>query len=557
MQHHTLKSKLLSKETLILLVLLFIIVAVRGYYYSGPIFGNVQDEGIYLNIIAQGSYFHNYQNFSAYRHANFSNVEQSIFNPADIFAFYLGFTGPEIVLMDLFGFSVKLILYYVIFTSVIEGLFVFLIIRYLSGLKGAIVGTLLFAFIPIDVLFSTHVFPLVPAAALVAAAAYLFIRSEDAQKLKNRYLLSLGTGFLIGLAYLNNPIGLILMFFLIVYGIIMLIFDKKNRKHIVISYAAIFFGAFIAFSITGVYFYLLSGHFLLYPMTEHSVFINQLKQSPPLLVNAAPGIVLQFPDGNPTDYIFQVLRVLKIQTYIPTKFNLLNFSDAFYVVALLSPVLLLKKVKKGRFFIGMFVFNILFLTFFFTNVQIANGKLNLLEVAHEPMYATMLTMPAIVTIGLASENLLNRKSWLLKAFVAALVISVIVFGIIQLNYDVMIYRNTIYDVHALINYIQHNPNETYYSNFYIGSETNIIMGFGNVRFMRSCNSSYIQSVSNQTPEANLRFVSGGALSMDMDPNIISDWDRCLEANLTALNYSVKYVVLDPSPPYEPLQIWAK
>lgn len=328
-----------------------------------------------------------------------------------------------------------------------------------------------------------------------------------------------------------------------------------------------FLSAFIAFSITGVYFYLLSGNFLLYPTMEHVVFLEQFAEYPlpQAIVNVVPGVVLRFQWWyEPTDYIFLLLRVLESQN-IPTEFNLLNFSDAFYVIVLLSPMLLLRKVKKGRFFVGMFVFYVLFLTFFFTNVQISNGKLVLFEVAHAPMYATVLTLPAMVLIGIASEKLLNSKGVLLKAFVAALVLSVIVFGVIQLNYDMMIYRNTIYDVHALINYVEQNPNETYYAHPYIARESDIIMGNNietiaesrPVSYMTSCNLSYIRSISNETLVKNLRFVSGGALPMDVPPMFIHGWDVCMEENLAAMNYSVIYNVTNPSPPYDPLKIWAK
>ncbi len=503
---------------------MLLILGVRLYYYSGPIFANTQDEGIYLNMYASALIFGNPVGFSQYRGIDLSNFSQCLCNPADIFQFYTGFIYPEMLLLKIFGFSVNLAIYYVILASIIEGLFIFLIIERISSIRPAVLGTVLFAFLPIDVLFSTHVQPLVPAMMFVTISTYAFIIASEGNN-KAYYLYS---GIFAGLAYITNPLGALLLVFLFLICIIRVLKKIKrqdawgNTKNLLFLIA----GFLAAYSLVGVAYLAETGNFFLYPSVNHAVYLLQEATQPQLTYCISHSLCLDYDVGYPSLYL-SMLGNLPITTIDP---YLRYFAISAY---LLIPLAILGVVSKKRNrwmlpFILMFIFYLLAIMFFPANLSIKNGVATYYPIDEQPYIATILTLPLIVITALGMEALLKNKRTMLALIVIAVISAAIAYDITSLNGDVGYYVASMYTMHSFINYVSVHPNGQYYANFLFSGEANLVSGYKyNIHSLGNCSSEYLKSLSNNT-----YVVTGGTVSLDISPQYVQGFDNCVIPNLT-------------------------
>ncbi len=536
-------------EVLIVIALLALVLAVRLYYFTGPIFANTQDEGIYLNLLSQAVVRNNPVSFSQYRNVNFSNSSQGLLNPADIPSFYAGLLYPEIFLLSTFGFSSSLAIYYIIFNSLIEALFIFLILKEISTTRAAIIGTVLFAFFPLDVIFSNHIQPLVPAMALVTAATYMFIKSENDKKSSSRTKLAYYsvTGFLVGLGYLTNPLALLLGIFIILFEIFKLLKDTGNFKSIAVKLAFVLIGFMIAFSITGVYYYTQSGNFLLYPMVDHASAVNNVLNQPKGTVLSYGDINFTRTDVQPFFYAPLIFDLSSFDQYHSSYFSLIGYLGMIFAV-----VIVLCKVRYGRFFACMLVLYYALLNLYPLAFVHAAGKLQVFLIYMEPMLTTPLTLPFIVIVALGLEFFFAKRRRVLTAIALLLIISTIILAVKDLNSDIGYYRNSVASIYSLEGFIASHSQNSFYAYPAIADEINDISGYRyNVRYLLQCNKNSINQLSANN---GTYLLTGGSISMDIDPQVIRSFSSCVQQNATA-NFTLVYTSNNPFDTISPVKIY--
>lgn len=510
-------------------LLMLLVLAVRLHYYSGPIFANTQDEGIYLDSYASAIIFHNPVTFAQYRNANLSNISGCLCNPADIFQFYVGFSYPEMLLLALSGFSAAVAIYYVIFTSLIEGLFIFLVLEKVSGTRAGAIGLALFAFLPADVLFATHVQPLVPAMMFVTIGAYAFVVAFE-RKRPEYYA---AAGFFSGLAYITNPVGALLAIFIAAALTVRMLLGMVNLRRYAFMLALFAAGFLAAYAIIGTVFLAESGNFLLYPSVTHAVYLYE-EATQPISAHCMSNICLDYVTGYP-QYYLRILAGLPtgIDTYIK------YYGIGFYIfVAAAAFMFFTRRNRWGVMFVAMFGFYLACIMLFPANIHFGNGTLTYYPIDEQPYVATILTLPLITVTALALDRLAGSGKRLIVVAAAVLLIAIIASDIIVLNSDIVYYRDSVYTLHAFVGYVESHPG-VYYANSLFASEANLLSGYRyNIESLGNCTESYISRLPD-----NASIVIGGTVSLDISPQYTQGFDKCVSGNMTG--YSVEDRIENP------------
>lgn len=550
-------------------LIVVLVIAVRLYFYTGPVFGNTLDELFYLNIISGCVRNGMCPNFSIYQNANFSNYSLVIFNPAVMFSFYGGFIYPEIFLGMLAGFSVESEIFYVIAMSAVEAVFLYLIIREISNERAALIGAVIFAFFPLNIIFSDQIQPFVPAMAMLTAGTYFWLRS-DAQlanfvhtrvrgaqeigRMKHSRLYQLLAGFFIGLGYLTNPIASSMMIFLVLLYAYRAIYRRFSLAGDGFGLSLIILGFVAAFSITGIYYLATSGNFLLYPDVERASVIN-IALTPgiyPTYVRLFGNVLLEFDSGSPLTYIGMLFNVFPGQIVEYTYFNLISFSILGYALPVFVAMLAFAKRFRYRgFFAAMLLFDLLLLFFFPDGWISLGGSFRLLMISDRLMYATLLVLPVTVVSALGIERMLESGRDCAKIAGAVVLAAIVIVSLYQQSYDSAFYRSSIYSMNMFDRFAAMHPNATYYASSFFANEANLLTDYKyNIAALNNCSAKSIASIGLQK---NAYFVVGGSLGLSLSPTYTDSFEECVLDNMTS-GYSVVFTANDAYPPYKRLMV---
>ena len=448
------------------------------------------------------------------------------------------------LLLTAFGYSANLAIYYVMFASVIEGLFIFLIIERISSTSAAIIGTVMFAFLPLDVLFATHVQPLVPAIMAVTISFYLFIVASEKDR-KLPYLLS---GIFAGLAFITNPLGAVLLLFLVLTLIVRLIRARgkaakraRYTNHLA-GLALVALGFFAAYAPIGMVYLTEADNFLLYPTMTHAVYAYRTAVSPTynyfcLTSNVCLVYIELYPP-----HFFYLLGDL------PVSYNYLRYfgMSAYAFVALAALCVFAGRNNRWLIpFILMFAFYLLALNAVPLQESYTNGVLLLYPMPEVEYLTTILTLPLIVVSALGLERLFKQKRPLLSAIAIVLLVAILAYDIIDLNHDIGFYRTSIAPVHYLVDYAASHPNETVYTEGTMSLAANLLSGYHySIQRLVNCSAAYLDALPK-----NAVISTGGTVGFALPPEQLASYDLCVAPNLTA--YKEAYSYGNPYDKYSP------
>lgn len=539
----------------VIALLVLLTLGMRLYYNSGPLFGNLQDEGIYLNIISQSVVFHSQPNFARFAGLNFSDYRQPEFNPANVFQFYVGFLYPEELLGYAFGFSTDVAVYYVIFTSLVGGVALFLVTDHVAGFRAATMASVIFAFMPLDVLFSSRVMPLVQTAALLSLAVFAFVKIETAKSEMGKLLYALLSGVLMGLAYLTHPEGVILLFFVFLYSVVLLAarFSRRLARRTALNLVLIATGFLLAYSAAGFYYLAASGNFLLYPLADHNVFLYQAATQPLSNVTVAHGLTLTYTTGTPESYLNLLFRAPFIATSLYLIYGMFYFSVIGYLFVAFAVILALAKGARYKwFFISMFFFYLAALSLMPTGMRFANGGIDLLVVNSADMYGEVLVLPAVVIVALGLDWLMARRRAVTTVLAAALIAAILIFSVIEMNGDAAFNRSSMSTVYSFLGFMRQHPGATFYGQPQFIGDAGMLTGqrdASNLRILPSCSPGFLGSLNDAY------IVTGGTASMELSYGVMEDFDSCVKANLT--DATLAFNAPNPFQPFLPLRIFYK
>jgi hypothetical protein len=374
--------------------------------------------------------------------------------------------------------------------------------------------------------------PLVPAAALITLATYFFIKAESVGNHNRKAVYSFVAGTLIGLAYITHPEGIILLFYIGLYGIASLvILDAKKKKFRELSDMLVFvvLGFLGGYSLMGFYYLFTVNNFLLYPIVDHTVFLFQAGTQPVYNVSVLNGLTLTYTTGEPGRYLNLITKT-QLTKSLYVEYGLFYFSILGFLAIVFAVILLFLKIKKSRFFIGMFAFYMIALSFMPTNIKTLKNGIDLLIVNSVAMYGVVLVLPVIIIVSLGIDYLISRKNAVFKYIAAGLIIAVIIFSLMDLNYDTTVYRNSLSTVYTVLNFINQHPNNIYYGNrLFVGE----IVQISNFKYLNTVLPLFNCSKPSVSKLNNTYIITGGTINIDMSPPIMHDFNNCLTKNLSS------------------------
>jgi hypothetical protein len=523
------------RNTIVTIVLIALLIsAVRAFYWTGPIFANSLDESGYFVMISQTAIYNRSFNFTQYNVADFGNVSVYPFTPPNVHQFYIGLLYPEIFLMKVFGYSTSLAIWYLIFNSVVEGVAIFLILDLIFSRRAAVIGGVLLAFFPIDVLFSTHLQPLVPMVAMMAVSIYLFLLADRRSSEKKRFVLPLYLlcGVFLGFAFWVNPLATVEIAFLSLIFIYRIARGGHALRDLS-RYAIVLVGAFAVYSVGGVMFLLQTGRFFLYPELYHIFFLWQVQNQPYIITHVIGNIFFKYTFGIWYFYL-PIIFNLPLHFYMPV---LRYFSIMTYVFIIACLVLLLKRNRWLGFFLLLFAVGFAFIELLPTGISFQGGNVYVYITNMSSYLATILTIPMIILIAMFLDTLMKSRRRYLVYMSFAILVAILVVDIVDLNQDTAFYSSTTFTVHALAGYVTAHPYNNYYATGGIAFETSVYTNFKYNIYAIGCNANVLYSTQNAL------VVIGGTVNMDLDPAVVQQFDTCISDNLTG--FSTIYTVNNP------------
>ena len=538
----------LNNRILLIAAIVILSLCVRLYYDPGPVY-QLGDEGIYLNILAQAIILHSHQSFSMYASTNFSNPLQGVFNPANVFKFYAGFIYPEVLFLKVVGYSAANVIYYVMLNSLVEAIFLFLTLELVAGRRAAAIGALLLAFLPLDVVLSVRVVPVIPMVTLLTIALYLFLRKEKSTSQKSRRSFSLFAGVFIGLAYLVHPEGIILLPILVLYLVFKGLRDRKEMLPEAESLGLVLLGAFLAFSITGIFYFINSGNFFLYPQVDHNVFLYQSATQNHANFTIGQAAILSYTTGTPYNYASMLLRTGLTAGIFSVEHNFFYFSILGYLAIAFGVFLAVSpKGKRERLFLCILVLYIAALSLLPTNIsRTPQGELVLLIVNSDAIYGSVLILPVVAIVAIGIDRLMSSRKRGLQVFAVILIVGCVAVSVMQLGYDSTAYRNSMQTVNDFVRYVSLHSDATFYAQPSFAQEALDISGYKyDIRPLFDCGNPGLVTQSQGY------LALGGTISITWAPGILQDYDNCVDGNLTGM--TVVYLANNPYDPGSPFEI---
>ncbi len=552
-------KKWTTRKVVLLLLLELLVLSVRLVTSPIPSYVSVGDEGIYMSIMYYNAYGGQSEGgiYRGFGGVNFGNINDSHFDPGVVFNFYDSFIYPEILIGDLFGVSATNAIAFVLLMSLVEALFAFLIIDHIAGTRSATLGMILLAFFPLDVVYSNYVQPFVPLAAFTAITLFFFVKSLDDKKGLAKY--ALAAGIFANIAYEANPWGLLDIMFIVAYLAATYVWSSAKGKRSVnlrvLAFSAL--GFLLTFSITGVYYFALSGNFFLYPAVDHNVFARQVY----LTWNQGSTLIgLPQPFGSyVVDYVFSAPNFY-VQTLLGgltgDGFQVYLLSVMLYLAIFGSIMALLKRVRKeikhALLFAAFFVVLLFALNFLPTAMVPVPGGLTVIGMAdHMYVYLEILALPIVIVSAVAIGWLFDRGG-ICRGIALAMIITALFGDFLSLSYDSAYYKAGLYSYIAFAGFYNQHKNATFYVNDQFGGNARFTVGgrAGNIVFVSTC-----QPVSTFADGSYL--VEGGTISISASPSLMQRMEDCY-ANFTR---NITPVYYEPNPfaayasPEPPLEIY--
>ncbi len=203
-------KKLKHRKSEIFLVLILIFAAfLRLIFFVGPC---CDDDVAYLN--------------SAYNIVKLNFVE---LHNGYSFAYRTMMILPMALSFKIFGISEFTASLYILLTSLGSIIVAFFIGKFLFNARVGIFASLLLAFYPLEVIYSTHIVPDIPVAFFMGLSVLVFLYAEKNEKDKF-YILS---GVTAGLAYLVKITAILIVPFILFYAIFLL---KRNKTKAILRF---------------------------------------------------------------------------------------------------------------------------------------------------------------------------------------------------------------------------------------------------------------------------------------------------------------------------------
>lgn len=164
---------------------------------------------------------------------------------AVVFPVRIGFLGVTAAFVKLLGYSEISLILYPFLASLLTVVLVYFLGRMWIGEKGALVGAFLYAVFPLDLVFSTQIYSDPPLTFLCVLSAFLFFLSYGKPEGRQRSLLFLLSGLVIGFAYLHKVTAGYYCLMFAMFGFL----EMARKKRILWDYGLLLLGFLSVFCV--------------------------------------------------------------------------------------------------------------------------------------------------------------------------------------------------------------------------------------------------------------------------------------------------------------------
>ena len=375
----------MKKTTILLLSLILILaLALRIIFFTG--FLGSDDLGYYDLA------YKIYQNHSG---KDLNSVQDGGFHSARI-----GIVYPAALFYSLFGVNRYSSILFPLASSMLSILLAFFAGRFFFGDKGGIVAALLLSIYPVNIFYSTILFPDLPSAFFASLGIFMFLKAED-EKTENSKtkLYYLASGIAIGIGYLIKELVLIVSLFFLAYAA----WKRKIKK----GYFLAALGFLLIFSLEAAY-----------NVSQHQSPLYRITQS----------------ESQSTDFVktyFYNYFGPKMWLRLFAHYPYVIFSDPqarfFYLLFFISFVYFAVKRKKEAYPL-LFWIGALFLYLNFGS----NSFSSYVPLPAAVRYLELITIPCIViSAGFLTQDFFLRK----KIILSCLIIYLLSASIISMQND--------------------------------------------------------------------------------------------------------------------------
>ncbi len=222
------KGKIKIRPEIFLMLIVLFALALRLYFFVGY---NLSNDMSYVNYAV--------------------HIFDKGFLPADSNGVRIAFLYPVGLSLKVFGVSDLSAILYPLLTSILSIVLIFYFGKILISQKAGLLAAFFLSIYPLDIIYATQTMTDVPLSFLTALSALLFILGMRENNAKF-FLLS---GIVLGLAYLTNITGLLVLLFMAGYAA----YTRKMSR----SYAFVLIGFLLLFSLESVRYFGTSGDLLL------------------------------------------------------------------------------------------------------------------------------------------------------------------------------------------------------------------------------------------------------------------------------------------------------
>jgi 4-amino-4-deoxy-L-arabinose transferase-like glycosyltransferase len=271
---------------------------------------------------------------------------------------------PVALCFHLFGINEFTAVLYPLVCSIATIFLIFLLGKLLFNENIGLLAGFLFSFFPLNVIWSTQLYPDVIANLLVGLIVYFFLKGEYGKDKKIQLINYFLSGIFIGIGYMTKVTTLLIIFSFLFYIL--------HQKKIKISYLFIILGFLLIFIIQNLY---------LFSSIDPSTRVNALSASVEDI--KTPPLKTLLPIF--TVYFNQMLNILN-----PA---IRNFGFFYHLIFIAVIYCLIKRVKNIYILIYWWLGIFLYLNF---------GSLTLshyLPLSHLPRYLDIISIPAILILA--------------------------------------------------------------------------------------------------------------------------------------------------------------
>lgn len=360
--------------------------------------------------------------------------------------FYLGsyVTGMRIMMIYpiaffylLFGIGTFSAVLYPLLTGLGSIIIIYYLGKELSGEKVGLLSAFFLGIFPLHIIFSTWPMPDVPITFFLGLSVLLLLKSENMNNIRNKRLLLLFSGLVIGISYLVKVSSLQIMLFILPY----LLYKFIKRGEIDFDYSLLFLGIFIILLLEGTFYSYHTDH-LFVRLNEFSNHYKDMHGRSGL--NFYP---LNMFNLRRNDLLFNFGNLKP------------NFGFFYYFIFLSFAYLLIKR----KFLVIFFWFALIFLYRQFGTMDLTFSHYN--PIHRAVRHLLPLTIPALLCLSEFFKDILDWKKIKKARYL------IFIFGISFLLITSLFYTNkrTLYenaqisDHRKIYEYLKNYPNATIYT----------------------------------------------------------------------------------------------